>query len=61
MITLKFKNKHKTTSIAFKMFLYLTPSVHRYPFLSIRWLCFEFIHDWNPYDVVINGAVKVRP
>lgn len=42
-----FRAGHRTDHFAIQPKLY-RPSVFREPFLSVRFLCFWFTHDWNP-------------
>ena len=49
-LTLSFRWDHRTTVLEIRPKLFPF-SVHRGPFLSVRFLCFWLRHDWNPIGV----------
>lgn len=44
----EFRWAHRKTRFSIMPMLF-KPSLHRYPFVSVRFLCFWFTHDWNKF------------
>lgn len=50
------KDGYSDVTVNIKLWFYCKPSVYQSPFLSIRWLCFEMIHNSIPIGMVMPSS-----